>query len=433
VNAVRWLGRPAATLEAARARYGDVWTLRLLAGNNFVFVSDPDLIEPVLNADPEVLLGGAAHQRVATALLGEGSLLLLDEPEHSELKDLIMPPFNADHVQQYRAGMTRVVEREVETWPLNEPISMLPRMQWIALNVIMTTAFGGTEGEELETLRSRIQDLLDVSESPLRMGRVHLAHSRNKGYPKVFVRVRDAANEAIYTVLESIRNDPRLEERADVLSMLIRARRKDGSPLSDSQLRDQIITFMIQGHASTATALSWTIERVTRHPQVVERLREEALGNGPGEYTAAVIKESLRARPPLPIAGARLVSRPYRLGEYELPAGTMVAVCIYLLHRDPRLYPEPDRFRPERFLDGEPGRYEWIPFGGGPRHCIGASFALTQMEIVLSTIVARTRLAPTEQADEKIRRRGVGLSPRHGGRVIVQERFPAVETTKVTA
>ena len=175
---VKWMARPAALLEASRERYGDLWTLRLMGNTTFVFVSDPKLIEDVFNADPDVLQAGAAHRRIGTALLGEGSLLLLDEPEHMEIKELVMPPFHGEALERYREGITRIAEQEIAEWPLNEPLPMLPRMQRIALDVIMTTAFGGTEGADLENLRTRIRDLLEFASSPLRMGQLHLAHRR---------------------------------------------------------------------------------------------------------------------------------------------------------------------------------------------------------------------------------------------------------------
>ena len=426
---VKWMGKPAQLMQASRERYGDMWTLNLLGNTTFVFVSEPDLIESFFTADPDVLRAGAAHQRIGTALLGEGSLLLLDEPEHMQIKNLLMPPFKGDHVKRYREGMVRVAEQEVETWPLKEEIPLLPRMQSIALNIIMTTTFGGTEGEELGTLRTRVHNLLEWAGNPLHMGHLHLAHRFGRGYPKGFIKVRDELNESLYGIIARLRQDPNLGERDDVLSALVQARWDDGSPLTDQQLRDQLVTLMIQGHSSTATAVAWSLERVTRHPEVMERLRDEAGSNGSEEYLEAVVKESLRARPPLPIAGAREVSRPYQLGEYEIPADTLVAACIFLLHHHPSIYPEPERFRPERFLEhpewGRPGDYNWIAFGGAHRACIGAAFALTQMKVVLQTIVQRLRLEPADPADEKIRRLGVGFAPARGARVVIQERVPA--------
>lgn len=424
LNMAKWMGKPAPLMEASRKRYGDMWTLQLLGDTTFVFVSEPDLIEDFFTADPDVLRAGAAHRRIGTALLGEGSLLLLDEPEHMEIKNLLMPPFRSDHVTRYREGIARVAEEEIADWPLYEPLPMLPRMQRIALNTIMTTTFGGTEGEDLETLRDRIRNLIAWAENPAHMGHLHLAHRFEKGYPKGFLRVRDELDDALFDVIGRYRKDPDLEERDDVLALMVRARRTDGSSLSDRQLRDQLVTLMMQGHTSTATALAWALERITRHPEVWERLRAEGQDDpeGEGEYLDAVVKESLRARPPLPIAGAREVSRPFQLGGYEIPAGTLVAACIWLLHQHEDLYPEPERFRPERFLERPASQWTWIPFGGGHRSCIGASLALTQMKIVLRTLALRTRLVAAEQEDEAAQRRGVGFSPARGGLVVVEER-----------
>jgi len=419
----KWMGKPAPLMEASRAQYGDMWTLQLLGNTTFVFVSEPTLMEQFFTADPDVLRAGAAHQRIGTALLGARSLLLLDEPEHMEIKNLLMPAFKSDHVQRYREGIERVVLEEINSWPLYEPLPMLPRMQKIALDTIMTTTFGGTTGTELENLRDRIRDLIGWAENPAHMGHLHLAHRFEKGYPKGFLRVRDALDDALFDVIHRYRNDPRLDERDDVLAMMIQARREGGGALSDKQLRDQLVTLMMQGHTSTATALAWALERLVRHPAVLDRLRdEEGSVGGDGEYLDAVVKESLRARPPLPIAGAREVSRPYQLGEYEIPADTLVAACIWLLHQHEGLYPEPQRFRPERFLERPATQWTWIPFGGGHRHCIGASLALMQMKIVLRTLALRTRLEPAAQADEPAQRRGVGFSPASGGLVVLQDR-----------
>jgi cytochrome P450 family 135 len=432
VNMVRWMSRPAALMESARAKYGDLWTLRLMGNTRFVFVSDPQLVEAVFNAEPDVLMAGKAHQRIGVALLGRGSLLLLDEPEHMEIRNLIMPPFQRDHVQRYREGMARIATRELETWPLNEPIPMLPRMQNIALDVITTTVFGGTEGAHVEALRVSIRDMLEWASNGARMGKLHLDHRRGKPYSKSFVRVRDALHASIRASIEHSRSDPNLEGRDDVLSMLIRARHSDGSPLTEQELRDQMITLMWQGHTSTATALAWALERLARHPDAFEQLRAEAESGG-GDYLDAVVKECLRLRPPLPNAGAREVSAPFEVGGYEIPEGTLVSVAINLLHLHEDLYPEPYEFRPERFLNKTAPPYTWIPFGGGARQCIGGNFAIAQMKEVLRTIALRTRLVPAEQADEKPARRGVGFSPSKGARVIVKERVPVGGAATVSA
>jgi len=251
------------------------------------------------------------------------------------------------------------------------------------------------------------------------------------GFPKAFLKVRDGLDAAIYDTIERARRDPNLAERDDVLGMLLTMQHDDGSAVTDREIRDHMVTLLIQGHSSTATALSWAVERLTRHPQMFDRLREEAQ-NGGDEYLDAVMKETLRSRPPLPLA-AREVSQPYQLGQYELPVGALIACSIYLLQRRADLYPDPDRFDPERFLNKPAPPYTWIPFGGGMRQCIGGSFAIAEIKVVLRTLALRTRLAPADQKDEQIKRAGVGFSPSRGGRIVIQERVPASGATSVAA
>jgi cytochrome P450 len=258
---------------------------------------------------------------------------------------------------------------------------------------------------------------------------MHIANRVGK-YPKSFVRARDRVDEAIFAAVEQTRNDPRLDERDDVLAMLVQARHDDGSPMSDRELRDQLITLLLQGHQSTATALAWALERLMRHPDAFERLRAEAQTGG-DEYLDAVVNETLRVRPPVGLV-MRMVRRPFQLGEYEIEPGTLIAPCIYLIHRNERLWDEPERFRPERFLEQKPDRYAWIPFGSGERHCIGRSFATTEIKVVLRTIALRTRLAPAEETDEEIVRAGIMFSPSRGARAVLKERMPAAHAATAT-
>lgn len=427
----KWARAPAALMRSSGERYGDVWTLKLMGGTDFVFVSDPKLLEGVFTADPDVLQAGKAHQRIGTALLGKGSLLLLDEPEHTSQRKLIAPAFHGERVERHRETMARIAEQEIANWPLREPLKAMPRMQSLTLNVIMSAIFGVAGGAQEQNLRGRIQDLMAWASSPWRMLHLHLAHRKEGGFPKAFLKVRDALDAAIYDTVGRARNDPNLDERDDVLAMILKATHDDGSPVTDREIRDHMVTLLIQGHSSTATALSWAVERLTRHPQMLQRLREEAQ-NGGDEYLDAVMKETLRARPPLPLA-AREVSQPYQLGQYELPVGSLIACSIYLLHRRADLYPDPERFDPERFLNRPAPPYTWIPFGGGMRQCIGGSFAIAEIKVVLRTLALRTRLTPADQKDEQIKRAGVGFSPSRGGKIVVQERVPASGATSVAA
>jgi cytochrome P450 len=259
---------------------------------------------------------------------------------------------------------------------------------------------------------------------PWNMARIHVAHRRGTAMPKGFLNVRGPFDDAVFEEISRAKQDPRLEERDDILAMLLKTRHEDGTAMEDRDLRDQMTTLLIQGHQTTAAALAWALERLMRHPEALERLRAD-VQNDQDEYLDAVFKETLRIRPPLPIIPRMVVKQPYQLGEYEIPVGAMVVPCIYMLHRHPDVYDEPKRFRPERFLEQPEGRYTWIPFGGGDRHCVGRSFATAEFKTALRLIVQRVRLTPTEQKDEKIARRGILFAPGSGAKAIIQERVEA--------
>jgi cytochrome P450 family 135 len=431
-NAYRWMRRPAALLETSGKRYGDVWTLRLLADTTFVVVSDPELVKGVFTAPSTVLHAGEANMMIGTALLGDHSVILLDEEAHMRQRKLLLPPFHGERMQQYRDVMVRACEEELASWPLNEPLELLPRMQTITLNVIMSVIFGVTGGPVQEALRTRIRNLLAWGANPRNMFRLHLVTRRGGEFPKSFLEVRDPVDAIVFEQIERSREDPRLEDRSDILAMLLQSRHDDGSPMTDREVRDQMVTLLIQGHTSTATALAWGLERLIRHPEMFERLRAEA-ESGSEEYLDAVFKETLRMRPPLPVVLRLVVGQPYQLGEYEVEVGKLIGPCVYLVHHREDLYPEPERFRPERFLEQKAGTYTWIPFGGGDRHCIGRTFATTEIKEVLRTLALQARLEPADPGDEQVRRRGMLLSPTGSATAVLKERLPAAGAVDVAA
>jgi cytochrome P450 len=423
VNTYKWMVKPAACLEDGQKRFGDIWTLRMLKQTTFLVTSSPALIKEVFSADPTVLHAGEANMMIGTALLGEYSVVLLDEDVHTAQRQLLLPHFGNERVARYHDVMARICEEDLATWPLHEPMELLPRMQAITRRVIMTAIFGVTGGEAQERLEALIRTLLDWGARAWNMAKLHRASRREGGeMPKDFLERRDPLDAAVYEEIERARRDPHLEERDDILAMLVQGRHEDGSPVTDREVRDQMITLLIQGHTSTATALSWALERLIRHPDKVERLRAETEDGD--AYLDAVVWETLRLRPPNPIV-VRKVNQPFRLGEYDLEVGTVIAPCIYLLHRRADLYPEPERFRPERFLEEPVDPYKWIPFGGGDRYCIGRNFAVSEIKSVLRTVLRQARLAPVEQRDEQIKKRGILLSPTGSTRAVVEERMPA--------
>jgi len=417
----KWARQPTTLMETARERWGDVWTLRLLGPVTFVLVADPQLIEAVFAADRTLLHAGEANGIIGEGLLGPNSLLLLDEQPHASKRGLLQPPFHHAHIERYHDAIASICEQEIAGWPLGEPLELLPRMQAITLKSIMSVVFGVTGGPAQERLHARIGEIFAWAANPLHMVSLHLAHRRDSDLPKGFLAVRDPFDAVLFEEIRKAREDPELERRDDVLAMLAKTRYEDGTPIDDRDLRDQMVTLLIQGHQTTAAALAWALERLMRHPAAYERLSAEADGSG-GEYLDAVFKETLRVRPPLPMIPRAVANRPYPLGEYELPVGSMVAPSIYMVQRREEAYPEPARFRPERFLEGADDRYTWIAFGGGDRHCLGRSFATAEFKLALRMIVQRVGLRPVDLEDERIVRRGILFAPAAGARAIVQER-----------
>ncbi len=420
LNTWRFQTRPVELLEDARRRFGHVWMLRLVGHTDFVVVSDPKLIEEVFTADPTVLHTGSGTGK---PVMGPRSTIIVNEREHEEMRAMLNPLFRGESIWLYNALTASIADEELDRWPLHEPQSLMPLMQAITLRVIMSAIFGVTESDRQEALAERIETLIAWGSGPARMSKMHRSQRMGKPPPKSLAKARDPLDEMVYEVIERARQDPNLEQRNDILALLIQARYKDGSPLSDQELRDHLVTLLIQGHSSTADALSWALERLMRTPEAHERLREEVQGDAE-EYLDAVTKETLRIRPPLGMC-TRLVNKPFKLGEYDLEPGTLIAPNIYLVHHDEDIYPEPERFRPERFLEAQPGRYTWIPFGGGYRACLGGFFATAEIKIVLRTLLRRARFEPVDPADEHVRLRRVGMSPKEGAQARLVERVPA--------
>jgi cytochrome P450 family 135 len=417
---VMWLRNPGDFMDNAERDYGHVWTHRA-GGTKIVMVSDPPLIEGILTTDRSHLYGEAT---MVTPLLGEKSVLLLNEDAHVAERKLMEPFFQPERVERHREAMSEIAERNLAAVPLREPTSMLPVFEEITVYVIMTAIFGAT-GERQDRLHERLTTLLAFRDKdPLTIFRMRSSFHRGTPPPKSFTKVFEPVDAQVYEEIRRAREDPNLEARDDILGLLVQIRREDGSPMTDKEIHDELMTMLIQGHTSTATALSWAIERAVRHPDVLERLYAESESGG-DEYIDAFVKEVLRLRSPQPLAMRRVVGAPYSLGEWELPPDTKVAVNTYTLHRRADLWDDPHRFRPERFLERKPDRYAYLPFGGGMRGCLGAAFALTEMREVLRTVMSRLRFAPTEEPDERMRTRGVALSPSGGARVVIQERVQA--------
>ena len=403
-------------LQQGRARFGRMFSLKIAYEGTWVILSDPELVKQVFTGDPRVFHAGEGNQ-ILRPILGENSLLVLDEKKHIGQRRLLLPPFHGERMQAYGEKMTEIAAREIESWPTGTPYKLRPRMQAITLEIIIETVFGVHGGERMGQLRDALRDFLDLTTNPrVLLPVLAIGPDRVNRIP-AFRRRIERVDSLIGREISERRVAEDLAERDDILSMLVAARHEDGSPMSDAEIRDELLTLLVAGHETTATALSWAMERLVRHPEKLERLRDEVEA-GEEAYLTATVQETLRLRPVIVIVIRRL-TEPVELGGYRLPAGASVTPCIHLIHRDPEIYPEPDRFLPERFLDEPPGTYTWIPFGGGVRRCLGAAFAQFEMAVVLRELVRRHQLLPARPQAERPFRRAITETPRHDAEVIL--------------
>jgi cytochrome P450 len=413
LQAVGWTQRPLPFLERCQRRYGDSFTLRILHWGDWVVLCDPDDVKKVFTAGDAV--GVALANPMLGPVLGPHSVMLLEEPRHMTRRKLMLPAFHGKGIEADGEMMIDVARREVGRWPVGEPFELWPRMQAITQEVVMRAVFGAEEDERLGRLRELLRRLTVWMNNPR-----NLALLATFG-PRWVVRsrqFREAMRPVEAAVLEEVRRRRAEDEpREDVVSMLVAARYEDGSPLSERDLRDELLTLLTDG--PTSSSLAWTFERLLRNPDKLERAQAEVRDGGDGAYLDAVIKETLRVRPPVPVVVRRLLE-PMRLGGHELPAGTVVAPCIHLIHRSEETYPDAKSFIPERFLDRQPGTYTWIPFGGGTRRCLAASYAELEMKRVLRTVFSEVDLRPVESRAERMRKSAISFSPDRSGLVIAE-------------
>ena len=404
MQTVRWLVRPIAFLESCRDRFGDSFSVRFLGFQTpLVMVSDPDAIRALYSEREHGLPPGRTF--ALRPVMGPRSVLLLEGAEHLARRRLMLPPFHGERMRAYETTVREIAERDIDSWPLEKPFALHPRMQGVTLEVILRAVFGVADPQRRERLRRLLPRLLENTSSAGNQFRVLLARRVNRPGPlaRLHTLIREI-DDALLAEIAERRADPAVAEREDILSMLTVARFEDGTAMDDRELRDQLVTLLLAGHETTATALAWTVDLLLRQPAALERLTAEVDAGTDDEYLRAVIQESLRLRPVVPLAGRRLASE-LRVDGLTLPAGTDVTPAIWLTHTRPDLYPEPFAFRPERFLDRPPTTYGWIPFGGGVRRCLGAAFAELEMRVVLSTILRRRVLhAASPHAEQATRR-----------------------------
>jgi cytochrome P450 len=419
MQTIGWWSRPIAFMEQCRSRYGKRFTIRLLQTPPFVIISEPDQVKEMFTAPPEVLHPGEGA-RILEPVVGKNSVILLDERPHLSQRKLMLPAFHGEKMERLAGVMTEVAEREAASWPRDEPLRLHPRLQSLTMRVILRAVFGLDEGDRFERLRANLTEILAIGSGPsgiipflqVDLGRLTPWNR--------FLRLREEADGLIYELIEERRHEN--TERDDVLSMLLDARHEDGSPMSPQELRDELMTLLVAGHETTASELAWAFERLTREPRVLARLVGEIDGGDGDAYLTATVQETLRRRPVLPNAAPRLVKKPVEIGGWSYPPGVSLIAHSYLIQHDPDIYPRPYEFRPERFLEQAPGTYTWIPFGGGRRRCLGASFAMLEMKLVLRAVLEQADVRPGTAGLELARRRSITVSPSDGATTILHER-----------
>jgi cytochrome P450 len=450
----RWILDPIPFMFGARARFGPVFTLRFPGAPPYVFVSDPAIIRDVFTGDPNALYAGEGN-KVLQSIVGEKSLLLLDGPRHLRERRLVMPPFHGERMRSYATAMADVTHGVLSALPEGSPFAIQKAMQDITLDVILRAVFGLAAGPELGHVRETIVRFVELGTSPLgtalmfllpperseailnwgrepmTFGPLRLDLGKHLPWNQV-VSAGLAVDEVLYAHIAERRAQAKEGHGMDVLSLLLDARDEDGQPMADQELRDEMMTMLLAGHETSATTLAWCVHYLLGAPAVLERVVREidaVAGNGPLgpeevaklELVDAVIKETLRLVPIVPVV-ARILKKPLTLGSLSLPEGVGVFPCAYLTHHDPAVWPDPERFDPDRFVGLKIDPATYFPFGGGARRCVGMAFATFEMKLVLAELLRGHTLSRAPGAATRVARRGITLAPSDGVRVVARRR-----------
>ncbi len=401
-------------VAANRRRYGHIFTLRIAGMGTVVYLDDPADIKQVFAGDPAIYHAGEANSMLS-GLLGPESVLVVDDEVHRDRRRLMLEPFHRDAVARQTEVMAEIAAANIAGWPVRKPFPVTPKMSEITLEVIMRLVIGASDPARLAALREVLPKLLNLSAFQL-LGVGTPSLQRRRAWRGLRRRIEDA-DRLLYAEIAERRADPELASRTDALAMLVRAADQDGRRMTESELRDQLMTLLVAGHDTTATGLSWALERLTRHPAALAKA-VRAAESGDDEYLDAVAKETLRNRPVVFDVG-RVLKQPVEIAGYRLPAGVMVAPGVGLVHSDDRVYPEADQFDPDRMVGATLSPTTWLPFGGGARRCLGATFAMAEMRVVLREVLLRADLATTAARSERPKVKHVILTPERGGRITV--------------
>ncbi|MGH3675175.1 MAG: cytochrome P450 [Mycobacterium sp.] len=408
-------------ISACRRRYGGVFTMRIATMGTLVYLDDPAEIKKVFAGSPGVYHAGEANSMLG-GLLGDSSVLVIDDDVHRDRRRLMLAPFQRDAVARQAGVIAEIAAANIAKWPVNTEFPVAPKMSEITLDVILRTVIGASDPARLAALRKVMPRLLNVT--PWASLAIASPNLQRFGLWRGLRRHMEEADRLLFAEIADRRADPDLATRTDVLAMLVRAADEDGRTMTDRELRDQLMTLLVAGHDTTATGLSWALERLTRHPAILDKAVHAAEASAAGEpagdeYLDALAKEVLRIRPVVFDVG-RVLTEPVELAGYRLPAGVMVAPGIGLVHSSPEQYPDPHRFDPDRMVDTTPSPTTWFPFGGGNRRCLGAGFAMVEMRVVLREVLRRVDLCTTTAADERQKVKHVILIPHRGARIRVR-------------
>jgi cytochrome P450 len=421
VQLMGWLPRPLPFLERCRARYGDVFTMHVSRVDRWVVICHPDDVKRIYQTSPDDILAGEITAEMLGPIVGPNSTLVLDGDIHMRHRKLMLPPFHGERLNGYSDMTVEATRNAIEQWPVGKPFSLWPHMRLITLEIISRAVFGDAEPERRKHVQGLLGSWLDRLGEPRMMAVLVFRGAKALERHRRVRAVVEPVNQAVIEEVSRRRDAPDLDQRDDILSMLMQAHYEDGSQPTDEDLHDEVKTLLVAGHETTAAALAWTFEHLMRDEQALARVREEALAGEDDAYLDAVIKETLRLHPVIPSSVRRLVA-PMELGGHTLPAGTSLFVSLHLIHQRDEIYPEPQKFRPERFLEQAPGTYTWVPFGGGRRRCIGGAFSPFEMKKVIKTVLAETELRPASRKPEHTIRHSITLVPSKGASVVMSER-----------
>jgi cytochrome P450 len=410
----RWM------MRKATKKYGPVFTINVPFFGRTVMVNDKSLVKPVFMASTDVLIN---VQPNLSRLFGEGSVFALDREQHRTRRKLLAPPFHGQSIRNYEKIIEEETLRETANWPEGQEFRSLEAMNRITLNVILRAVFGA-DGVELDFLRKIIPPWAELGSRMATLPEPPFSLGRRSPWGKL-EEFRRSFDKTVFTLIDKAEADPALDERTDILALLLRSRYEDGTPMSRQHISDELLTLLGAGHETTASTLGWAFERLRRHPDVLAELVKEN-DEGGSEYRQAMILELQRVRTVIDFAGRHVAASHFELGEWDIPHRYTIIVNLAAMHEDPDIFPDPERFDPTRFLGTRPPAFAWVPFGGGTRRCIGAAFADTEMDVVLRTILRHFTIDTDDAPDEKIHFRGIAYTPKDGGRVVVRRRPASV-------